>query len=70
VFSSYYMVENIAMGKVKTARPPGSSSIHSSLIGVIESSSHPVAVRIKRKLGFAYGQPRSKEKLPAIVSGI
>ncbi|XP_062154462.1 cyclin-D5-1-like [Alnus glutinosa] len=52
VLSSYYMIENIAMGKVKTARPPGSSSIHSSLIGVIESSSHPLAVRIRRKLGL------------------
>ena len=42
------------MGKVKTPRLPGSSSIiHSSLIGVVESSFHPVAVRIKRKLDFA-----------------
>ncbi|XP_059456478.1 cyclin-D5-1-like [Corylus avellana] len=69
IFSSYYMMENVEMGKVKTIRPTADflnlSSTHSSLIGVVQSSSHTVAVRIKRKLGFAnFGsqdQKRSRE---------
>jgi hypothetical protein len=58
IFSSYYMMENKAMGKVNKPKPPGGSSIHSSLLGVVESSFHPVAVRIKRKLDF-FQQPNT-----------
>jgi hypothetical protein len=42
------------MGKVNKPKPPGGSSIHSSLLGAVESSFHPVAVRIKRKLDFFF----------------
>jgi hypothetical protein len=65
-FSSYYMMENVEMGKVKTVRPTTDffnlSSTHSSLIGVIQSSSHPVAVRIKRELDFVNFANQDKKR--------
>ena len=66
IFSSYYMMENVEMGKVKTVRPTADffylSSTHSSLIGVIQSSSHPVAVRIKRELDFVNFANQDKKR--------
>lgn len=53
------------MASVETptaAVPSNLASMHSSLFGFIESSSHPVAVRIKTKLD-CFRKPPLKEKM-------